>query len=109
MPLRPPVHRPAGLTPTVRAPRLSPSKRGYGRDWAALRLSHLARHPLCVHCLPAGLTVEATEVDHITPHAGDRKKLFDPKNLQSLCKPCHSRKTVTTDGGLGRPTRPPTA
>ncbi len=86
----------------MRAPRLSASKRGYGRDWQALRLTHLAEHPLCVTCLPLGEIVEATEVDHITPHEGDQKKLFDKRNLQSLCKPCHSRKTVTTDGGLGR-------
>lgn len=34
----------------------------------------------------------ASEVDHITPVAsgGD---FFDRANLQSLCKPCHSRKT----------------
>lgn len=102
MPSKPPTHRPAGLSHVVRAPRLSPSKRGYGRAWEALRAAHLAKHPLCVHCLPLDLTVEATEVDHITPHGGDRRKLFDRKNLQSLCKPCHSRKTVTIDGGLGR-------
>lgn len=45
----------------------------------------------------------ATEVDHVTAiEAGGSN---DTENLRSLCKPCHSRKTVATDGGLGQPKR----
>lgn len=95
-------------------PRQSAHRRGYDRAWQHLRLSHLAKHPLCVACATQGLTVEATEVDHVTPHCGDRHLLYDPKNLQSLCKPCHSAKTVREDGGFGRertasPPKPGTA
>jgi hypothetical protein len=28
-------------------------------------------------------------VDHIEPHKGDRRKFFDPRNLQSMTKECH--------------------
>lgn len=100
MPSRPPTHRPAGLQPGVSARRPSASARGYGRAWQALRLSHLSRHPLCGPCADRGLVVEAAEVDHVTPHRGDRRLLMDPANLMGMCKPCHSRKTATRDGGL---------
>lgn len=102
MPARPPTHRPSKVPHTPPAPRHSASKRGYGRDWQALRLSHLAQHPLCVPCLDRNVTREATEVDHTTPHKGDRTLLMDPNNLTSMCKACHSRKTVAEDGGFGR-------
>ena len=36
------------------------------------------------------------------PHKGDRSLLYDERNLQALCHECHSRKTVTEDGGFGR-------
>lgn len=102
MPSRPPTHRPLGANVRPAAPpRASASARGYGRPWQALRLSHLALHPLCRTCSDAGRIVEATEVDHAIPHGGDRRLLMDRSNLVSLCKPCHSRKTVAEDGGLG--------
>ncbi len=101
MPKRPPTHRPHAAAPRPAAPRLSASARGYGRPWQALRLSHLALHPICQHCSDRGVITEATEVDHVTPHGGDRSLLMDRGNLMSLCKPCHSRKTVAEDGGLG--------
>lgn len=43
-----------------------------------------------------GWLIPATEVDHID---GDNTN-DDPSNLQSLCKPCHSRKTVEEQGAL---------
>jgi 5-methylcytosine-specific restriction protein A len=36
--------------------------------------------------------VAATEVDHIKPKAEGGGESFE--NLQPLCKPCHSRKTL---------------
>jgi 5-methylcytosine-specific restriction protein A len=56
-----------------------------------------------VPCSAAGVTTEASEVDHTTPHRGDHALLMDPDNLTSMCKACHSRKTVAEDGGFGRP------
>ena len=41
-----------------------------------------------------GLTVAATEVDHVVPRwKGGR--VFDKANLQSLCRDCHKRKSAT--------------
>jgi 5-methylcytosine-specific restriction enzyme A len=102
VPQRPKVHQAVQGKPKPEA-RASACKRGYGRAWQALRLSHLADHPLCVACSAKGLTTEATEVDHTTPHRGDRTLLMDPDNLTSMCKSCHSAKTVASDGGFGRP------
>jgi 5-methylcytosine-specific restriction protein A len=77
--------------------RPSPSKRGYGRNWQRCRLAKLAADPLCADCRAAGRIAEATEVDHVD---GDVWNLA-ADNLRSLCKPCHSAKTVRENGGLG--------
>lgn len=82
-------------------PRPAPSRRGYGRDWQRCRLAKLADDTFCEHCLSRGLYVAATEVDHIRPLASGGEH-YERENLQSLCKPCHSRKTAAEDGGFGR-------
>lgn len=74
----------------------------YGRRWRRERLEHLQAEPLCRHCKENGRVVEATEVDHIIAHRGDMDKFHDKANRQSLCKKCHSRKTVLENGGLGQ-------
>ena len=51
--------------------------------------------------MATGRTVPAVDVDHIRPHKGDPTLFWDPQNWQSLCKPCHSAKTVKQDGGFG--------
>jgi 5-methylcytosine-specific restriction endonuclease McrA len=38
--------------------------------------------------------------DHVIPLSAGGTD--DESNLQALCKPCHDRKTVLCDGGLGR-------
>lgn len=106
MPTRPTAYRPASTARPKPGRRPSACARGYDRRWQKLRLSHLAEHPLCVPCLSAGRTTEATEVDHRIPHKGDHSLLFDADNLTSMCKACHGRKTATEDGGFGHPVRP---
>jgi len=64
-----------------------------------LRLMHLNKYPLCVACQQAGLTTRATEVDHIQPHDGNLSLMYSVNNLQSMCKPCHSRKTMKENHG----------
>jgi len=44
-----------------------------------------------------GLYVKATVVDHIIPHRGDARLMWDESNYQALCKRCHDKKTWTED------------
>ena len=74
-------------------------QRGYGGRWRQLRRLVLLRDPICKICGQ----VPSTEADHKVPR---RQGGTDtPDNLQGACKPCHSRKTAVSDGGLGRPVR----
>lgn len=65
--------------------------RGYDRRWTRLRLVKLSMNPVCEN----GDNSPAVEVDHVIPlRLGGRNRL---SNLRSLCKSCHSRKTMTVD------------
>jgi 5-methylcytosine-specific restriction protein A len=81
--------------------------RGYDSRWEALRELWLKKHPLCVDCEKQGKLTSANTVDHVTPwQSGATEALqqfmrFDMNNLQSMCAPCHSRKTALHDGGFG--------
>lgn len=75
--------------------------RGYDSAWRRARRVYLDAHPLCVECLKRGVYTEATVVDHITPHRGDRTLFWDTDNWQALCKRCHDSKTGREDS---RPT-----
>jgi 5-methylcytosine-specific restriction enzyme A len=54
-------------------------------------------------CAAVGLTVLASDADHVIPHGGDLKLFFDPNNLQSLCHDHHGSKSRMTDQ-LGKET-----
>lgn len=80
--------------------------RGYDAEWDRVRKKALKRDQyLCQRCLlEDDRMVPAEHVDHIKPFGGKKDPLrLDLKNLKSLCKPCHSRKTAKEDGGFGRP------
>ncbi|MFX1761475.1 MULTISPECIES: HNH endonuclease [Burkholderiaceae] len=62
--------------------------------WQQCRAAYLRAHPLCAHCARRGQTVTARVVDHVVP-IKDGGARFDWINLQSLCTPCHNRKTAT--------------
>ncbi|RKN86754.1 HNH endonuclease [Paenibacillus ginsengarvi] len=81
--------------------RESAAKRGYDSKWRKARVGWLLKHPLCVECEKQGNVREATIVDHIRPHKGDKALFWDKTNWQSLCATCHSQKTVREDGGFG--------
>ena len=81
--------------------RETSSQRGYSYKWQQARKSYLAKHPLCAECERQGLVVEATDLDHIVPHGGDKEAFWVRSNWQGLCHPCHSRKTAAEDGGWG--------
>lgn len=77
------------------------AERGYGGRWQRARLAYLAKHPLCRMCEVQGKVTAATVVDHIVDHRGDQTLFWDSKNnWQSLCVPCHSKKTAES-GGIG--------
>ncbi|SEM81262.1 HNH endonuclease [Paenibacillus sp. OV219] len=81
--------------------RGSAALRGYDSKWRAARAGYLRKHPLCVECLNHEAVTEATVVDHIKPHKGDKTLFWDRNNWQSLCKKHHDIKTVKEDGGFG--------
>lgn len=68
--------------------RPSSTRRGYDWRWRNYRKSYLRRNPICAVC-----GSPATIVDHIEDHKGSSAKFWDKSNHQSLCKPCHDRKT----------------
>lgn len=88
--------------------------RGYTKRWAAYSRAWLALRPLCGQrydgarypehsaCTKDGRITAATCTDHIIPHRGDQQLFWAETNHQSLCAICHSKKTVTEDGGFGR-------
>ena len=83
-----PAHKP--LHPVEVRPAAA---RGYDRRWQKVSRKFLEAHPFCENCLAHGKYEKATVVDHIQPHRGDPEKFWDEKNWQSLCKPCHDKKT----------------
>lgn len=86
-----------GTSGKVKEFRPGPRQRGYTKRWERYSRRYRRRNPLCVVCLAAARTtsVEGKNgvTDHIIPHRGDMKLFWDPNNHQSLCKPCHDRKT----------------
>lgn len=61
-----------------------------GRRWQGLRQEVLRRDGFaCVQCGTRG----PLEIDHIKPVRTHPELSYDPANLQSLCAPCHTRKT----------------
>lgn len=75
----------------------SASKRGYGSKWQRASKAYLKEHPLCEICKRNGKYIQATVVDHKEPHRGNQKLFWDKSNWQSLCKPCHDKKTGCED------------
>ncbi|HJZ54246.1 MAG TPA: HNH endonuclease signature motif containing protein [Gemmataceae bacterium] len=118
MPQRPATYRPPRTAPnggnrtsslTTGQPsshRPTAAQRGYGYRWQLVRIQVLNDvdgttyphgGPLCRECQKQGKLVEANTIDHIIPHRGDEVLMWKADNLMSLCKPCHDRKTATTD------------
>lgn len=65
------------------------------------RLRWLRANPLCAHCLRAGITTAAREVDHVVPLA--KGGADNETNLQSLCIACHVQKSRADRGLAPRP------
>jgi len=73
--------------------RSHPNTKFYqSKAWRELRAVKLDRFPLCEECQRRGVTTLAKMVDHIVPINKGGAPL-DLVNLQSLCHPCHNRKS----------------
>ena len=68
-------------------------KRRYKGGWGRIRARQLAGYPLCMECQRVGRLTPANEVHHIIPLGAGGTNA--PDNLMSLCKPCHSRVTIS--------------
>lgn len=75
-----------------RAPGQTSTQRGYGYKWQQARERFLSEpeNVLCVYCKRDGRVTQATVVDHIAPHRGDKQLFWKRTNWQALCGPCHS-------------------
>ncbi|WP_017732726.1 HNH endonuclease [Nafulsella turpanensis] len=62
--------------------------------WQKVRVMKLQHNPLCEECERQGILNPGNEIDHIISITirWDLRLSWD--NLQTLCKPCHSRKTM---------------
>ena len=60
--------------------------------WQRVRVQVIIRDVFCVACRAKGLYSEINDVDHIEPMA-DGGSNYSMRNLQGLCKSCHSSKT----------------
>lgn len=108
MPYAPPTFRPNAVGTVTDKEKAWASRRD-GRhalynlwQWRGpkgIRRMRLDADPLCVECLKEKRYTAATEVDHIEPHGGDMDKFLDYDNTASLCKSCHSRKTMREQSG----------
>lgn len=105
MPIRPPVHRPAGWRPPAHAKaeadkrRPTPAARGYDEAWRALRAEVLRERPWCER--PGCGSTDRLNVHHVVSIRRAPHRRLDRTNLQVLCHACHSRHTALHDGGFG--------
>lgn len=65
--------------------------------WKKLREAKLMADPLCEQCLANGIIKPAIDIHHIDSfmnYTGNKRLqlAYDYRNLQSLCKECHSEK-----------------
>lgn len=97
MPNRVPTHRPFPAQQRDHAAydrtrRNKESKSFYhSRAWIGVRDIKLCDHPYCELCLLSGKHAPAMVVHHIKEITMHPELALDMDNMQSLCKPCHSR------------------
>ena len=67
------------------------------REWKAIRSVVFAINPYCEECLKLGFKTLAQDVDHIIDIKDEPTRCLDISNLQGLCRPCHSTKTMKSN------------
>lgn len=70
-------------------------------DWKVTRKTYFEVYPFCIECKKAGLTVVATDLDHIHPWRSGGA-VWDWDNLQGLCHTHHSSKSGKESQALRR-------
>ena len=87
--------RPGRRSPESANKRYGERQKKYMRArWTKLRRVVLARdNHLCQECKRNGITATGNQIDHIVPARDAMDRFYDANNLQTLCGPCHSRKT----------------
>lgn len=81
-----PAPKPAYHAHAERSPEYNTAR------WQRARKAQLAREPCCRACAQQGRTAPATVVDHIEPvRLGGA--FYSEANHQSLCRPCHAKKS----------------
>ena len=78
--------------------RLADQRFYNGTRWRKVREVQLGRYPLCEQCRRQGRTVVAKHVHHIVPRKKMQELAYVLSNLESLCKPCHSKETAKEMG-----------
>jgi 5-methylcytosine-specific restriction protein A len=82
------------LTPCTRHPkrdkRPTARQRGYDTRWERTRARFLAKHPDCERC-----GQPSTEAHHRDGLGPDGPLGHADRNLEALCKPCHSQHTAS--------------
>lgn len=64
------------------------------KKWKDVRVKALVRDEfMCVSCRKNNIDTQAEEVDHIIELQDRIDLAFELDNTQSLCRPCHSKKT----------------
>jgi len=72
-------------------------------EWRAVRQLKLAQKPLCEECLKKDILTPATDVDHIQDLVDAPWLCLIMDNMRSLCKSCHSKKTLSSMYGQETP------
>jgi 5-methylcytosine-specific restriction protein A len=111
VPSAPRNHKPAAYSGKQHAPRRDADQRTRKRFydsalWQHTREAKLRRDPLCQCCACEGRAVQAEHVDHWTPLAQGGHPTADD-NLVSMCRSCHSRKTLAEQAGTALPNTVP--
>lgn len=70
------------------------------RAWHSIKTRQLSIDPLCQACALEGRVVSALHVDHVFPWHVIGSHAFIKNWFQSLCQPCHSRKTGKEQKGI---------
>ena len=87
------VRRPWMPEYQVQGRRLQPNTKFYqSTAWRNLRKVKLEQDPLCEECLKKGFQTPAQVADHIVA-SNQGCEMLDIHNLQSLCHPCHNKKS----------------